>query len=176
MASHCHPTLSILLVEDDEDTAWSTVELLSLHGHSVRTATCGPDALREAAFETPDVVLLDIDLPGMDGWKVAERLRSEAAGKQPFVVAMTGYGSDGDQLRSADSGVDLHLVKPVDPPRLLDLLAWVRTCLAASRPSAVAESARGAVARWLFSVRGDWEAGTQQQVRPVMKHAVTTGG
>src|SRR4051812_818236 len=121
--------LSVLVVEDLDDTAKSLAELLTLAGHAVRVALSGPEALRAAADATPDVVLLDIGLPGMDGWEVAQRLRGRASGKQPLVVAVTGYGTADDRWRSADAGIDLHLVKPVDPVALTRLLARVRDLL-----------------------------------------------
>ena len=127
------PPLSVLVVEDHEDAAQSTAELLRMCGHVVRVANCGPDALAKAAAEVPDVVLLDIGLPGMSGWDVAERLRRQARGKQPLVVALTGYGTVADRWRSADAGVDLHLVKPTDPGSLTGLLSWVRANLPAPR-------------------------------------------
>jgi two-component system, OmpR family, response regulator len=127
------PPLSVLVVEDLEDAAQSTAELLTLCGHAVRVAVCGPDALAAVAAEVPDVVLLDIGLPGMSGWEVAERLRRQATDKQPVVVAVTGYGSESDRWHSADAGVDMHLTKPADPSALIGFLAWVRTNLAAHR-------------------------------------------
>jgi two-component system, OmpR family, response regulator len=126
-------TLSVLVVEDLEDTAQSTADLLIMCGHQVRVAACGDDALRAVAAETPDVILLDIGLPDMDGWNVAEQLRARTYGKQPFVVAISGYGTDGDKWKSADSGIDVHLVKPADPRALTALLAWVRVNLAERR-------------------------------------------
>lgn len=123
--------LSVLVVEDQDDCAQSTAELLSLYGHAVRVATCGPEALRDAARELPDVVLLDIQLPGPSGWEVAARLRERGGGRQPLVVAVTGCGSDEDRWRSADAGIDLHLVKPVAPADLVRLLDWVGAHLAA---------------------------------------------
>lgn len=125
------PPLSVLVVEDQEDCAQSTAELLTLCGHAVRVASCGPDALRDVALEPPDVVLLDIQLPGPSGWEVAARLRERAGKRQPLLVAVTGCGSDADRWRSADAGIDLHLVKPVEPTELVRLLAWVRDHLAA---------------------------------------------
>jgi two-component system, OmpR family, response regulator len=127
------PSLSVLVVEDLDDAAQSMADLLTLCGHRVRVATCGTQALQIAADATPDVVLLDIGLPGMSGWEVAERLRSQAVGKQPLVIAVTGYGDEADRWRSADAGVDLHLLKPADPTALLELLARVRKLLAESR-------------------------------------------
>lgn len=120
------PPLSVLIVDDYEDAADSTAELLVLCGHAVRVVRCGADALREVAAEMPDVVLLDIGLPDMDGWQVAERMRRQAKGKQPLVVAVTGYATESDRYQSADAGVDLHLSKPADPVSLTRLLTWVR--------------------------------------------------
>ncbi|HEY1190046.1 MAG TPA: response regulator [Gemmata sp.] len=129
------PLLSVLVVEDQEDCAQSTAEMLTLCGHAVRVARCGPDALREALADPPDVVLLDIGLPGISGWEVAAGLRERIRGRQPLVVAVTGLGTDADRLRSADAGIDLHLVKPVEPAELLRLLTWVRDNLAARASS-----------------------------------------
>ena len=120
------PPLLALVVEDQNDIAQSTAELLALCGYRVRVATSGPEALLAADEAIPDIVLLDIGLPGMDGWEVARQLRNRSVGKQPFVVAVTGYGGDGDRWRSADAGVDMHLTKPADPARLTALLAWIR--------------------------------------------------
>jgi CheY-like chemotaxis protein len=126
MTRDTRPPLSVLVVEDSEDTARSTADLLALGGHSVRVAACGADALRATAEETPDVVLLDIGLPGMTGWEVAERIRDRARGKQPVVIAVTVYGTERDRWQSADAGIDLHLVKPADPAALMTLLERVR--------------------------------------------------
>lgn len=123
-----HP-LSVLIVEDREDAARSIAELVTLGGHAARVTTCGSDALRAAAAETPDVVLLDIGLPGMDGWEVAVRLREQAVVKQPLIVALTGYADEADRRRSQDAGVDLHWAKPADPAALTRLLEWVGNLL-----------------------------------------------
>lgn len=81
------------------------------------------------------MVLLDIGLPGMNGWVVAERLRAQIRGKQPFVVAVTGYGDEDDRWRSADSGIDMHLIKPVDPRSLIHLLGRISENLFANGPT-----------------------------------------
>ncbi len=127
------PPLSILVVDDSDDAAQSTAELLTLGGHDVRIASCGADALRDAAIKTPDIVLLDIAMPQMSGWEVANRIRYATRGKQPLIVAVTGYGSEADRWRSADAGCDLHLVKPVEPLILLKLLRWVQKSVATRR-------------------------------------------
>jgi CheY-like chemotaxis protein len=128
--------LSILIVEDQDDTAQSTAELVSLWGYSVRVANTGPAALKEVADQMPDVVLLDIGLPGMDGWKVAKRMRDGASGKQPFIVAVTAYAEESDKWRSADAGVDMHWVKPASPAALAEMLGWVRELLSPTKPEA----------------------------------------
>ncbi|WP_439628934.1 response regulator [Gemmata sp.] len=135
--------LSVLVVEDSADTAQSTADLLSMCGCRARVADGGPAGLRAAGEEVPDVVLLDIGLPGMDGWEVARRMRHAARGKQPLIVAVTGRGTDGDRDRSADAGIDLHLVKPVAPAALVLLLAQVRGVLAAHAPAPAAASGLG---------------------------------
>jgi CheY-like chemotaxis protein len=121
--------LSILVVEDEDDSAKSLAELLTLSGHTVRIAPSGPEALWAVWTTTPDVVLLDIGLPGMDGWEVARRLRVQCQDKQPLVVAVTGYETTEDKRRSADAGIDLHLIKPVEPAALTRLMSWVREVL-----------------------------------------------
>lgn len=118
--------LSVLLVEDRDDVASSTAELLELCGHTVRIAQCGADALEMALAEAPDVVLVDIGLPDMDGWEVARELRARSNSGQPVLIALTAKCGEQDQLASSDAGIDLHLNKPVDPRFLTDLLRRVR--------------------------------------------------
>jgi DNA-binding response OmpR family regulator len=124
--------MSVLVVEDQFDTAESTAELLSLFGCETRIAHTGEDALHAALVKPPDVVLLDIALPGINGWEVARRLRDQAVGRQPFLVAVTGFGGEDHRWRSADAGVDIHLVKPADPIYLFRLLTWIQGLLASS--------------------------------------------
>ncbi len=101
----------VLLIDDNEDAAESLAMMLRADGHEVRTGFGPQDALTLAADWQPDVVLLDIGLPGMDGYEVARRLR--AAGTSARLVALTGYGQPEDMQRSAEAGFDDHLVKPV---------------------------------------------------------------
>lgn len=117
-----HPRLSVLVVEDCPDTADSTVELLRMSGYDAAAVGTGPAALDAADGAPPDVVLADLGLPGMDGCEVVRRLRARAGRKRPLLIAVTGYGSDGDRRRTAAAGFDLHLVKPVPPADLLKLL------------------------------------------------------
>ncbi len=112
----------ILVVDDSRDAAESLVMLLQLQGHEVRSASDGPGALEAARAFQPDVVLLDIGLPGMDGYEVARRLREEEGAQKVLLVAMTGYGQDEDRRRSAEAGFDHHLIKPVDLGELQEVL------------------------------------------------------
>ena len=115
--------LRLLLVDDHPDAAESLGELLRLQGHEVTVAHDGPAALDSARRRPPDVVLLDLGLPGMDGYEVARRLRAEGTAERALIVALTGYGSDEDRRRSRESDIDHHLVKPVDLAELERLLA-----------------------------------------------------
>jgi CheY-like chemotaxis protein len=114
--------LRILVVEDYADGATSMAMLLRLSGHDAWVAADGPAALKAAQEVQPDVVLLDIGLPGMDGYEVAKRLQKQQAEKKPLLVAVTGFASEADRRHSAEVGIDLHLVKPADPDHLLRLL------------------------------------------------------
>src|SRR5262245_29208900 len=96
--------------------------LLRLYGYDVEAAADGPGALRAVQASRPDVVLLDIGLPKMDGWLVARQIREQGVWKRPLLVAVTGYGTQADRLRSQEVGIDFHLVKPVEPGALEDLL------------------------------------------------------
>jgi CheY-like chemotaxis protein len=116
------PPPSILVVDDSADTADSTMQLLELCGYTARAARGGEEALREVAENPPDVVLLDLGLPGMDGWELARRLREQADEGCPVLIAVSGYGDPASRRRSADAGIELHLVKPVDPAVLLGAL------------------------------------------------------
>jgi PAS domain S-box-containing protein len=117
--------LRILVVDDNVDSADSMALLLSLDGHEVRTAFDGPGALAEAADFQPRAVLLDIGLPGMDGYEVARRMRELPGLRDVLMIAITGYGQEDDRTRSKAAGFDHHLVKPVDPETLSRLLDTV---------------------------------------------------
>ena len=110
------------MVDDNVDTAESLAMLLKLYGHEVWPVHTGPKALEVALAEWPDVILLDIGLPGMDGYEVARRLREQQGSERVRLIAMTGYGQEADRRRSQDAGFDHHLVKPVDPAKLQELL------------------------------------------------------
>ena len=116
------PTLSILLVEDHEDAREAMRALLELDGHSVETAGDGVRAIELITQKSFDVALIDIGLPGMDGYEVARRIRTGGS-PPPFLVALTGYGQPEDRQHAIAAGFDAHLVKPVDPPELTRVLA-----------------------------------------------------
>jgi CheY-like chemotaxis protein len=113
---------SILLVEDNADAAQSMAVLLQMMGHAVRVEHDGPSALARAAAEPMDLVLLDIGLPGMNGYQVARALRELPRGPAFRIYALTGYGQEEDRRRSTEAGFDGHLVKPVLPADLLALI------------------------------------------------------
>lgn len=106
--------LQVLLAEGDAGNAEFMTLLLEADGHQVQVARTGPSALQLAQADPPDVVLLEIRLPGMDGWDVARRLQPNAAGKKPFWIAITSCGTEADRRRSEEAGIDLHLEKPVN--------------------------------------------------------------
>jgi signal transduction histidine kinase/DNA-binding response OmpR family regulator len=117
------PGRHVLVVDDNRDAAEMLTMMLHLDGHEVRVAHDGPTALREARAWPPDVVLLDIGLPGMSGYEVAHHLLENGGAGHPLLVAMTGYGQDEDRRRSREAGFSHHLVKPVDPQELRQLLS-----------------------------------------------------
>lgn len=112
------PPARVLVVDDNVDGAESLALMLGLLGHEVRTVHDGTAALQAAAQWCPEVVLLDIGLPGMSGYEVAQSLRSQRPGPDLTLVAVTGWGSQEDQRRSAEAGFDHHLTKPVEASAL----------------------------------------------------------
>ena len=130
----------ILVVDDNEDGARSLAELLRLTGHDTHTAHDGLAAVEAAERLRPDVVVLDIGLPRLDGYGVGRRIRGEAWGRDILLVALTGWGQEDDRRRSREAGFDVHLVKPLSRESLDRLLA--RLGSAGERPeSEEAESA-----------------------------------
>jgi two-component system, sensor histidine kinase len=113
----------VVIVEDNQAVAESLRLLLDLHGYEVRVAYTGPEGVRLAQEWPPEVVLCDIGLPGLDGYEVATALRQQPATAQARLIALTAYGSDAARQRSQEVGFERHLVKPVDPDVLLQLLA-----------------------------------------------------
>ena len=120
-------SLRVLVVEDNVDAADSLSMLLRLYGHEVQVARTGPTALEMASASRPDVVLLDIGLPGMDGYQVAKHLRERPEFKDVMMCALTGYTpSEADRHVSRKSGFDHYFVKPVSLAKLNDLFKTVR--------------------------------------------------
>ncbi len=112
----------ILVVDDNYDIAESLTELLELEGHEARMAHDGLEAVAEAEEFRPDIVLLDIDLPRVDGYEAARRIRAQPWGRQMALVALTGWGQEEARRKSQEVGFDYHLVKPVDFADLMRLL------------------------------------------------------
>lgn len=117
--------LNILVVDDNRDSAESLAELLGIQGHSVRVAHDGPQALRVMESMQPDFVVLDIGLPGMNGYEVAGRIRDSVRLRGVTLAALTGWGQDIDRQRTRNAGFDFHLVKPADPKKLDEIIREV---------------------------------------------------
>lgn len=113
----------ILIVDDNIDTARGMERLLKLLGHEVQSAHDGPTGIQLAQSFRPNVILLDIGLPGMSGYDVATHFRKQEWGKDLLIIAISGYGQEDDRRRSRDAGFDYHLLKPVDHDALLTLLS-----------------------------------------------------
>lgn len=119
----CAPSLNVLVVEDNVDAGDSLSMLLRLNGHNVRVARTGTSALQMCATARPDIVLLDIGLPGMDGYQVAKRLRERRDFQHVMICALTGFTpSESDQQRQQETGFDHYFVKPIDIAKLHGLL------------------------------------------------------
>ncbi len=112
----------VLIVDDNVLSAETLALLIGLSGHEAHVAHSGFAALEAAEAYHPDVVLLDIGLPGMDGYEVARCLRRNQAHRSTLIVAVTGYGQDEDRRKSKEAGFDHHLVKPLDYPHLETLM------------------------------------------------------
>ncbi len=126
----------VLVVDDNQDSARSQARLLTLLGQEVEVAFDGAAALERFAGFRPDVVLLDIGLPGMDGYEVARRLRAMPGGADALLIAQTGWGQEEDRRASAAAGFDAHLVKPIDTQALLRSVEARRGSL--GRPTPIA--------------------------------------
>ncbi|HEX6202667.1 MAG TPA: response regulator [Thermoanaerobaculia bacterium] len=113
---------AVLIVEDNEDAREMLALLLEGRGFSVGTARDGREGVEKASSGEWDVAIVDIGLPGLDGYEVARRVRAGDAGGGLQLIALSGYGRPEDRAKSADAGFDLHLVKPVEPSVLFDLL------------------------------------------------------
>jgi CheY-like chemotaxis protein len=114
--------LSVLVVDDNRDGADSLADVLRAYGYEVRTAYTPTEAVIAVGDFAPDVVLMDIGIPGMDGYRLARRL-CERLARRPRLVALTGYA--GLEVRSRDEGFDAHFLKPADPADLAEALGFV---------------------------------------------------
>lgn len=115
-------TRRVLVADDNADAAESLGEVLRLLGHDVRVAYDGQQALHLAADFRPEVVLLDIGMPKMNGYETAQQMRAQPWAVGTTLVALTGWGHDEDKRRATDAGFDRHFTKPVDPVELLQML------------------------------------------------------
>src|SRR5262245_51081381 len=120
-------SLRILIVDDNRDSADCLGMLLRIMGNDIRTAYDGQRGVDLAGEFRPDVVLLDIGLPKLDGYQACQRIREQAWGQAMVLIAVTGWGQEKDRRRSHEAGFDHHMVKPVDPHALMKLLAELQT-------------------------------------------------
>jgi two-component system CheB/CheR fusion protein len=119
--------LRVLVVDDNPDAAQSLALFMKAEGHEVRTATDGPSALALAKQYRPDLILLDIGLPGMDGYEVARRIRQDDEIGRAQLIAVTGYGQEEDRRQAREAGFDAHLIKPTELADLQRVLAETET-------------------------------------------------
>jgi PAS domain S-box-containing protein len=125
----------VLVADDNSDAAATLAELLRLQGHEVWTASDGVEAVTQASAKHPDAILMDLGMPHMDGIEAARRIRALPEGKQPLLVALTGWGQVADRDRTQDAGFDFHLVKPADPDEILGLIEKAGVSRAESPPA-----------------------------------------
>ncbi len=116
----------VLVVDDNRDSAASLAMMLSLIGHETRTAHDGFQAIELAEVFQPDLILLDIGLPKLNGYEAARRIRDQSWAKNVFIVAVTGWGQEEDKRRAKEAGFDLHMVKPMEPANLEKVLAGLK--------------------------------------------------
>lgn len=116
------PGLQILIVEDVEAYSRILAMLLEHFGHQVTTAKDGVAGIAALKATPPDVVLLDIGLPGMNGYEVARQIRQLSDARPPYLIALTGFGQDADRRNATEAGFDLHLLKPVHAQQLETVL------------------------------------------------------
>jgi CheY-like chemotaxis protein len=133
------PPLRVLCVDDNHDSADSMAMLLDMLGCEVEVSYGGPAALALAEQFRPDVCLLDLTMPGMDGLELARRLRQRAAGRRMLLVAMTALGGESHRRQTAAAGFDLHLVKPIE---IDALTAALRRFGGGSRPHRIPDALR----------------------------------
>jgi CheY-like chemotaxis protein len=122
LAAGAQAQCRIVIADDHQDALDSCARLLRMRGHEVHTARTGPEAIEVAGRVRPDAMLLDIGMPGLDGYETAKRIRSEPWGQKILLIAQTGWGRSEDRRRSSAAGFDVHLVKPVSFDQLAPLL------------------------------------------------------
>jgi signal transduction histidine kinase/ActR/RegA family two-component response regulator len=132
------PGMRVLLVDDNTDASFTLATLLRLEGHEVSVACEGAEALRRASEFKPHVILLDIGLPGMDGYEIARRFRADPSTSSSVIIAVTGYSHDEARAQSKEAGFDQHLVKPVNPSALLRSIALLESGARSGAPVSVA--------------------------------------
>jgi len=125
----------VLVVDDNEDSAESLALLLGVQGHTVRVETDSRNALEAVADFAPDVAILDVGMPHVDGYELARRIRRQPWGASVCLVALTGWGTEKDRRRSQDAGFDHHLVKPATPESLEEICIAAPRRVAASAPA-----------------------------------------
>lgn len=131
------PTLRILIVDDNADAAEMFGAMMELSGYQTRVALDGPGGLQAAREFRPDVIFLDLGMPGMDGFAVARALAADASLSRCAVVAVTGWGSTEDKRKTREAGFRFHVTKPVKKPALDQLLALVAAELESSGSESV---------------------------------------
>ena len=127
-----HPKCRILVVDDNEDATVSLAMMLEIIGHEVYTAHDGETGVKLAKKWQPNIILMDLGMPRMNGYEAARHIRQETWGTRIILVALTGWGADDDRRKTQDAGFDRHLVKPVEPNALLQLLAELQHTLGAT--------------------------------------------
>jgi CheY-like chemotaxis protein len=112
----------VLVVDDNEDSAGSLALLLRLTGHEARTAADGLEAVERAEGFRPELILMDLGLPRLNGYEACRRIREKPWGAEVVIVACTGYGMEADRKKTQEAGFDQHLLKPVDPKELATVI------------------------------------------------------
>ena len=121
--------LQVLVVDDNRDAADSLGMMLRIMGNEPRMVYDGLEAVTAAGEFQPNVVLLDIGLPKLNGYEAAQRIREQPLGKRMVLIALTGWGQDEDKRRSSEAGFDHHMVKPVEPDALMNMLSRLQGAL-----------------------------------------------
>jgi CheY-like chemotaxis protein len=123
----------VLIVDDNQEAAITLSIVVRMFGSEVRTAGDGQEGIQAAAEFLPDVILMDLRMPGMNGYEAVRHIRRQSWGEQMLIVALTGWGQDEDRQRTREAGFDHHLVKPVESSELQKVLETVATSAGAAR-------------------------------------------